>query len=58
MTEDKAAELAQFRLRTKQLEEDYERMKDEFANKQKAMLEEAERNAAKIQEACDADRSA
>ena len=58
MTEDKAAELAQFRLRTKQLEEDHERMKDEFANKQKVMLEEAERNAAKIQEACDADRSA
>lgn len=58
MAEDKAAALAQFRLRTKQLEEEHEQMKDEFANKQKAMLEEAKRNAANIQEACDADRAA
>lgn len=58
MAEDKAATVAQFRLRTQQLEEDREKIKEEFANKQKAMLEEAERNAAKIQEACDADRAA
>ena len=57
MAEDKAAALAQFRLRTNQLEEEHEKMKQEFANKQKAMLEEAERNAAKIQEACDEDRA-
>ena len=58
MAEDKAATLAQFRLKTQQLEEEHEKMKEEFANKQKAMLEEAEKNAAKIQEACDADRAA
>ena len=58
MTEDKAATVAQFRLRTQQLEEEQEKMKEEFANKQKAMLEEAEKNSAKIQEACDADRAA
>ena len=58
MAEDKAAAVAQFRLRTQQLEEDHENMKEEFANKQKAMLEEAEKNAAKIQEACDTDRAA
>ena len=58
MAEDKAATVAQFRLRTEQLEEEHEKMKKEFANKQKAMLEEAEINAAKIQEACDADRAA
>ena len=57
MAEDKAATVAQFRLRTEQLEEEHEKMKKEFANKQKAMLEEAEINAAKIQEACDADRA-
>ena len=58
MAEDKAATVAQFRLRTQQLEEDHEKMKEEFAKKQKAMLDEAEKNAAKIQEACDADRLA
>lgn len=58
MAEDKAATVAQFRLRTQQLEEEHEKMKEEFANKQKAMLEEAEINAANIQEACDADRAA
>lgn len=58
MAEDKAATVAQFRLRTQQLEEEHEKMKEEFASKQKAMLEEAEKNAAKIQEACDADRAA
>ena len=58
MAEDKAATVAQFRLRTQQLEEEHEKMKEEFANKQKAMLEEAETNAAKIQEAFDADRAA
>ena len=58
MEEDKATALAQFRFRTKELEEDHEKMKEEFANKQKAMLEEANRNASKIQEACDADRAA
>ena len=58
MAEDKAATVTQFRLRTQQLEEEHEKMKEEFAKKQKAMLEEAEKNAAKIQEACDADRAA
>ena len=58
MAEDKATAIAQFRLRTNQLEEDLERMKEEFGKKQKAMLEEAERNVAKVQEACDADRVA
>ena len=58
MTEDKAATVAQFRLRTQQLEEEHEKMKEEFAHKQKAMLEEAEKNAAKMQDACDADRAA
>ena len=58
MAEDKAATVAQFRLRTQQLEEEHDKMKEEFTNKQKAMLEEAEKNAAKIQEACDADRTA
>lgn len=56
--EDKAGALAQYRFRTKQLEEDHEKMKEEFANKQKAMLEEANTNAAKIHEACDAERAA
>ena len=58
MAEDKATAVAQFRLRTNQLEEDLERMKEEFGKKQKAILEEAEKNVAKVQEACDADRVA
>lgn len=58
MEEDKAAALAQYRFKSKQLEDDHEKMKKEFANRQKAMLVEAERNASKIQDVCDAERSA
>lgn len=55
--EEKAAALAQFRLRVKQLEDDHEKMKDQFGKNQKAILEEAKKNTEKIQEACDVERS-
>ena len=58
MRQDKAATLEQFRLRTKQLEEDHDKMKEEFAERQKLMLEEETKNAAKLQEACDAEHAA
>ena len=58
MAQEKAAVASEFRTKTNQLEEEYEEVKEAFANKQKSMLEEAERNAAKIQEACDAERTA
>ncbi|XP_074620148.1 uncharacterized protein LOC141878959 [Acropora palmata] len=54
--EEKAATLAQFRIKMKKLEDDNEKMKDQFGKKQKAILEEAKKNTEKIQEACDVER--
>lgn len=55
--EEKAAALVQSRLKVKQLEDDYEKMKDDFGKRQKVILEEANRNREKIQEACDVERT-